>query len=223
MHSKTRESSPILVVCIWLVSIFTLTLGCLLAIPMAFAGELPVPPAPTFPRMENLPPIKGDTDPAALARRYEQARRGAQAARPQPTTPTLYVFVSLTMPKGSMSSILDQAALSSAVIKVRGLQDRSIKKTAETIKTLIGERNIAMEIDPDAFKRYGVKSVPAVVLASPAANAASCADAACVPPASFALVTGDVTLDHALDLIDRQHPPLSSAARAYIQRIRSPS
>jgi conjugal transfer pilus assembly protein TrbC len=223
VRSKTRESSPLLVVSVWLFSIILATLGALVVIPAAFAAELPTPPSPTFPRLENLPPMKGDADPASLARRYEQSRRGAQTARAQPSGPTLYVFVSLTMPPASMASILDQAARSAAVIKVRGLQDRSIKKTAETIRTLIGERNIAMEIDPDAFKRYGVKAVPAVVLASPVNSSSTCTDAACIPDNSFAIITGDVTIDHALDLINRQYPPLASAARTYIKRIRSPS
>jgi conjugal transfer pilus assembly protein TrbC len=188
-------------------------------LPRAFAEPLVRPPAPALPKLSVLPELRGTIDPAALARRYEEARKQGSAAR-APVNPALIVFVSLSMPESSLKSILDQSARAPAVVKLRGVADGSMRKTLERIKALIGDRDVAFEIDPDAFRRYGVASVPAVVLASPAALAARCSEASCLAPASFAIVRGDVTLDHALDLIERQDTAFAPIARGYYRRIR---
>ncbi len=71
----------------------------------------------------------------------------------------LFVFVSLSMPEATLKSLYQEAQDYGAVLVLRGLEDNSLKKTAETLQRL----SISVQIDPELFKRYEVQRVPTFV------------------------------------------------------------
>ena len=71
----------------------------------------------------------------------------------------LFVFVSLSMPDAALKALYQEAQDYGAVLVLRGLEDNSFKKTAETLQRL----SISVQIDPELFKRYEVQRVPTFV------------------------------------------------------------
>ncbi|MES2260625.1 MAG: type-F conjugative transfer system pilin assembly protein TrbC [Pseudomonadota bacterium] len=168
-------------------------------------------------RIERLPQplsITG-TDLAQVARGYEAAGIGAA---PVMNGTRLIVFISLAMPEGALRRLIADGARSGAVLVLRGLEGGSLVKTAARIRQLSGGRQGAIQIDPQAFSRFGIQQVPVVVLAREPGVARGCQDASCVSDASFVSVGGDVSLAYALEYVERSAPRFrADAARLRAQ------
>lgn len=171
----------------------------------------------------NVGAISGQNiDYGALAARYEDVKRktlseGSQDAQ---IGSGLYVFVSLGMPKPSLSKIVEQAEKAGAVVVLRGMVDRNMVKTANQIKELVGDHKVAFQIDPRLFKIFGIGAVPATVMVEPGASFQKCSDKHCNGNAVFAKVMGDVSLQYALqEIVNRAPESLGSMASAYLARI----
>lgn len=175
--------------------------------------------APTMPDLDALTAgVGGNIDVAGLASQMEQAGVGVNPI--QSTEPQLYVFVSLSMPKESLQRILDLAERSGAVVVIRGMKDRSLKKTFAAMREVIGQRQVGVGIHPQLFQRFAVNSVPATVLAKPEALAGDCQQTRCIDPKSYAKVTGDVSIDYALEAIERQVPALRNETRYFLAKLK---
>ncbi|MBE7524481.1 MAG: hypothetical protein HS109_19170 [Burkholderiales bacterium] len=68
------------------------------------------------------------------------------------------------MPRASLQLLTDQAARSGAVLVLRGLKANSMRETLAAVSSLIGERQVAWVIDPEAFARYRIERAPTFVL-----------------------------------------------------------
>lgn len=147
-------------------------------------GPLPAPlPAP---------------DPADIAKRYGAAQ--------QPDT-ALFVLVSLSMPPASLDRLAAQAGKAGATLVLRGVVDGSLTKTAEMTAAVIRQHPGAQfQIDPTLFRRFNVDQVPTFVMAAPTAQGQTCGKD-CGAQGTFVRVSGDVTLDYALDHLARQANP----------------
>ena len=76
-----------------------------------------------------------------------------------------------------------------------------------------------MVVNPNAFVKYRIRSVPAVVLTKP--NASDQLDAeGCALPDTYASVVGDVSLDYSLDTIARRDARFSEVAIRFANRVR---
>ena len=187
-------------------------------------------PSPPLPRVA-VPTHGAGIDLEALA-----ARGSAVAAEPgdqaTPTTATtLRIFVTLTMPAGSLERLVEQAERAGAVLMLRGLHRQSMRETLAAVNALIGTRRVHWLIDPEAFERYGIKVAPTFVL-TPANDASSisgttltasgvqCNTAICREAAPFVRVAGDVSLDYALEFMARRSPQVAEQARSYLRRLR---
>lgn len=186
------------------------------------AEQLGRQPIPTPPKIEIQKPVQ-PLNIEALARAFYDGKSGFQkpvASR----EPALLVFVTLSMPEASLARIVAQAARSDAVMVIRGLEGNSMRQTLARIQKLIGEHKVAWQIDPEAFRRFGVSQAPAVVLTAGGAGVisegAGCENG-CISQASFALVAGDVSLDYALEHIARHRPAFDATARGYLRKLRS--
>jgi type-F conjugative transfer system pilin assembly protein TrbC len=73
-----------------------------------------------------------------------------------PHSGTLSILVSLSMPKGSLQSLYQEAEAQGAILVLRGLKNNSFRETAQTIKEL----GIGIQINPSFFKEHQVKVVP---------------------------------------------------------------
>jgi len=186
--------------------------------------QLQVAPATASPRIDALPqPI---SPPAvlpsleALAKGYAIEGNGADMAQGLAAGPGLMVFVSLSMPQPSLQRLVDQAARAKASVFIRGLVDGSLRQTVSQVQGLIGSRQVAIQIDPQAFDRFSIEKVPSFVLVRDGTRPASCASGTCAPPKGFVRTSGDVSLDYALEFMQRGAPGFSKDAALFLRRIK---
>ncbi len=160
----------------------------------------------------NVPkPERAGIDIEALAKQYEQKA----AARKMDD---LMIFASFTMPAESLKRIVSQANRVGASVVLRGFKNNSLKDTALTIKEL-GEQSGNVLVNPNAFTKYKVKAVPTMVLAN-AATIDQVDNEGCALPDNFVAVSGDVSLDYALDEVVRRAPQFEAVASRYLRQIR---
>lgn len=160
-------------------------------------------------------PQKPNLDLNGLVQQYAAKSRPVPAGQGRTD---LMVFVSLTMPEGSLFRLVHQAERSGAVLVLKGLKNNSLKATADALRKYEQQAKATWRIDPPAFTKFGVKVVPTFVVAK--ANEALSADAGgCADPGAFAAVSGDVSLDFALEHIARVRPDLDTVAQSYLTKL----
>ncbi len=187
--------------------------------PFPGADRLGAQPVPAPPRV-NLPSTAAPTDIEALAR--AGARLGSTGEQTTATSP-LRIFITLEMPRASLQLLTDQAARSGAVLVLQGMKSNSMRETLAAVSSLIGERQVAWVIDPEAFARHRIERAPTFVLSldDRADTATSCGTDCRTPPA-FVSVSGDVSLDHALDTLARQRPEARPLVAPLLARLKGP-
>ena len=185
--------------------------------PFPDPGRIGSQPIPRPPRVDSKP---GGIDIEALAR-GKVVVPGSNAA---PVSAPLRIFVTLDMPRPSLKLLTDQAARSGAVLVLRGLKLQSMRETVSAVGELIGDTKATWVIDPEAFTRHAVRQAPTFVLAlsDAAADAPRTCGAGCVTPAGFISVSGDVSLDYALEAILRRKPEAAPRASPILKRLRAP-
>ena len=117
-------------------------------------------------RMQVTPNIAQTKDWAFDKQKQYQARiesgmQGNQAAK----RPRVLIFVSFSMSDKSLKNWMHDAQATKSSLAVRGPIDGSLQKTFTKIGELVKESRIGgVQIDPVAFKKYGIEKVPAVVV-----------------------------------------------------------
>lgn len=129
----------------------------------------------------------------------------------------LLVLVSLSIPEGALHKLAEQAERAGGTLVFRGLKEDSMTEMGEAIQKILAGRNVHVAIHPPAFQQFSVTQVPAFVLANQ--DAGRVLDNGCARPQSFIKVSGDVTLDYALDYIEHKHTGWAAAARSFHSRI----
>jgi conjugal transfer pilus assembly protein TrbC len=171
--------------------------------------------------LDAIPMPKGNIDVEGLARAYEQNRQAFERDKSVASDqPALFVFVTLGMPEQTLRLLVDQAARTRAIMVLRGLANASIRQTAARVQQLIGQKQVEWLIDPQAFDRFGVKQAPTFVLVKALAPVNDCTSGSCIAPNAFASISGDVSIDYALESIERCAPRFSPEAQLFLQRIR---
>ena len=132
----------------------------------------------------------------------------------------ILVFVSLSKPEATLQRLVDQAARAKASVVIRGLVNGSIRDTASQVQGLIGQRQVAVQIDPQAFDRYAIDRVPCFVLVRDGTRPAACATGLCVPSDGFVRATGDVSLGYALEHMQRAAPRFAKDANGFLKRLK---
>lgn len=202
--------------------------------PFPTPAQIAAQPARPLPQIPTIPATEATIDIAAMA------RQGGQLAAPSASATasgTLRIFITLDMPRGSLQRLVDQAARSGAVLVLRGLKAQSLRETLAAVSDLIDKRQVAWVIDPDAYTRFGVTSAPTFVLTladetvasgprmtgakDNEANPPRCGSS-CLAPTAFVRVTGDVSLDYALEAIAKRSPAAEPRATALLQRMNKP-
>jgi conjugal transfer pilus assembly protein TrbC len=185
----------------------------------AFADPQPGPAAPNLdalPRPLTARPI----DLEAIARGYVSQTQAMDAKAGFLQGPGLIVFVSLSMPRPTLDRLLDQAARAGATVVLRGFVRGSLRATVAEVQALIGQRQISLQVDPPAFDRFAVTRVPSFVLVRDGARPVSCASGTCAPPEAFLKTDGDVSLDYALEHMQRVAPAFHADAALFLARLR---
>lgn len=184
--------------------------------------ELQAAPVPARPNLDALPaPAAGASiDLEALARGYASQVEAMSQTQGLASGPGLLIFISLSMPQPTLQRLIDQAARAQASIVLRGFADGSLRTTVAQVQRLIGDRQVAVHIDPQAFDRYAVTRVPSFVLVRDGARPVACASGSCAPSEGFLRTSGDVSLDYALEYMQRSAPGFGPAADIFLKRIR---
>ena len=171
--------------------------------------------------LDAIPMPKANIDVEGLARAYEQNRQAFEKNKDYASDqPALFVFVTLGMPEQTLRLLIDQAARTRAILVLRGLANASIRHTAARVQQLIGQKQVEWLIDPQAFDRFGVKQAPTFVLVKALAPVNDCASGSCIAPNAFASIAGDVSIDYALESIERRAPRFSPETQLFLKRIR---
>lgn len=156
-------------------------------------------------------PAASGIDIAALAQRYAQK---AQASRRD----EVMLFASFTMPPAALQRLVAAAGKIGAPVIFRGFKNNSLKDTSAAVQAL-GQRDGALLINPNAFTKYQVKSVPMLVLVK--ADGLDQVDAeGCALPDVFVSVAGDVSIDFALDAIAQRSPEFAPIATRILRQYR---
>ena len=170
------------------------------------------PQIPVMPNLDALPQpatngkSTSPVDVEAIARHFGRMGNPNQRALPQDGTPRLLAFVSFSMPMAALQRMAADAERSHTTLVLRGMIDGDMQKTMQAVKDVIGQHKVAWFIDPDAFTRFAVTSVPSYVLLKRGAVARDCGGNQCFADGDFAKVSGDVSIDYALDHIASQLP-----------------
>ncbi len=159
-------------------------------------------------------------DIGTLARQGSQIGGGTQPGALPPREPALRIFVTLDMPQGSLRRLVDQAERSGAVLVLRGLKNQSMRQTVAAVSDLLGQRKAGWVIDPEAFVRHGVEAAPTFLLIM-GEDAPTCSATTCTVPRPFISVSGDVSLDYALEHMARRHTGAAAVTGPYLSRLRS--
>ncbi len=174
---------------------------------MPTEAELARVPIPGAPRIDNLPqPVtRMPIDLEAISKGFD-VENGSQAAAMTPgkAGPRVLIFVSFAMPEATLQRLVDQAARAGATLVLRGLINGSIRDTVTRMQALIGSRRVAVQIDPEAFDRYGIEMTPTFVLVMQGAGNEPCTSRACSSSRQSVKVAGDVTLDYAMQYLSRR-------------------
>ncbi|HNO76195.1 MAG TPA: type-F conjugative transfer system pilin assembly protein TrbC [Nitrosomonas mobilis] len=170
---------------------------------------------PQMPDMDALPqPAFPADDITTIAEKFRDI---GKASAEKMHSLDLLILVSLSMPEAALRKLADQAEKAGATLLFRGLKDDSMMKMGEAVKAILDGRNVHVAIHPPAFQQFGVTRVPAFVLASQ--EAGKVMDNGCSKPQTFVKVSGDVSLDYALEYIERTSPDWSMVARSFHSRI----
>lgn len=185
-------------------------------------AELSAAPGPVQPNIDALPQPKTQApiDLEALAKGYSAQSDAMAQAQGLATGPGLFVFISLSMPQATLQRLVDQAARAQASVFIRGLAGGSLRTTVAQVQGLIGQRQVAVQIDPQAFDRFTIERVPSFVLVRDGTRPVSCASGTCAPPEGFLRTTGDVSLDYALEYMQRRSPLFAKDTSGFLRRIK---
>jgi conjugal transfer pilus assembly protein TrbC len=172
--------------------------------------------APSMPKVDALPkPVAPAPDLASIAEKYRQIQAPAIA---DSNRADLMIFASLSMPKEALVRTAEQAERAGATLVFRGLKGDSMTKMGEEIKAIVGSRSVSVVVHPPAFQQFGVSRVPTFVLARGDAGNQTLENG-CSKPETFVKVSGDVSLDYALDYIERKSQAWAAVAKEYRSRI----
>ncbi len=192
-------------------------------LPQPTERDIAATPARSMPRVDALPTpaVPADVDLGSITRGYAPAIEQALASGAALSQkPSLLIFVSFSMPEATLARLVDQAVRSSATLVLRGLTESSLKRTVARVQQLIGTRKVAFQIDPQSFERFSVVQTPTFVLIRAGAQPVSCGEAQCLSNESFVSVSGDVSLDYALEHIQRQAPRFTGEAGHFLRGLR---
>lgn len=122
-----------------------------------------------------------------LMKKYGQVTQSPQNLDKERNT--IFVFVSFSMPKQSLTAWLGQAHQIGAPVIIRGLVNHSFNETLAKLKEVININNNGVSVNPPLFEKYHVEQVPAVVMVAPSGQ--------------YDVVYGNTSLSYALSLFKK--------------------
>ncbi len=123
-------------------------------------------------------------------------------ARQEESQAPLLVFISFSMPEQSLKLWAEQASKIKAPLVLRGFVENSIQATTQKAFECFGSGGMPeLLVDPEAFERFAIQTVPAVVAVSQLTGSSHNDHTATVTEPPFEVVYGDTSLEDALTLM----------------------
>ena len=148
-----------------------------------------------------------------LGRDVNQARDGIESVSSDDSddltsNTSLRIYVSSSMSVSLLKSYATSAKKYNAILVFQGLPSGSWRKLSDLVSELSGNDNnaIAMQIDDESFKQFGITNVPSFVLAKEEDVFSE------NPKVTFDKVTGSIGIKKALELF-KDHGELSDIAQ----------
>ena len=136
----------------------------------------------------------------------------AQANAPQAKYHSdLLIFISLSMPEEAIKGYAKQAKDYGATLMIRGFVDDKLSATRVAASRLdaIGA---AWQVNPQAFTKFKVNKVPAIVLAT--SESSSLTEEGCAPTGTYSQLYGDVQVGFALNkFYEKSQAKISALAK----------
>lgn len=129
----------------------------------------------------------------------------------------LMIFVSSSIPKSSLKDLMIQAKKFGGVLVFRGMIG-SLKNTAQFLGD-ISKENVQAIIDPRLFDLFNIQVVPTIVLLKEATQ--DCSTGNCQITPIHDRISGNITLDYALETISNGKSETSSIANKFLIKIRA--
>lgn len=169
-----------------------------------------------IPHIERVqvPDPTPKTDIAELAKQFQDAGNQQFSSKPKYD---LLIMASLSMPKEALTRLAEQAQRAHATFIFRGLSGNSMTKMSQDVRNAMGGAPASVVINPPAFKQFSVTRVPAIVIATH--QAGNVLESGCAKAQTYVKVSGDVSLDYALDYIERKSPQWKNVAHEFRSRI----
>ena len=132
------------------------------------------------------------------------------------TEPQLLIFVSLSMPEQSLKLWAQQAEKIKGKLLLKGFVDDSLQATIDETLRIFKEPKADFLVHPEAFEKFNIDKVPAVVIANPD----NCLEDDCPVPA-FDVVYGDTSLEDALNKIASSGEHTQAIAKELLKAYRN--
>jgi len=185
----------------------------------AAAGQ-PMRPEQAQPAQAGMPRIPESAhqprpamDPAQIAQQFGVP---SQAGLQEDRDFRLVVFASLSMPEESLKRLGHDVRKVGGVIVLRGmkhgLQAGRWMESVQALKPL-AETGAEIQINPKLFMRFGVRSVPTVVLAPQGVSEGDCEAKQQCSNGPVAVAVGDVSVGHVLDEFADRRDSIGRLAR----------
>lgn len=129
--------------------------------------------------------------------------------------PQLYVFVSFSMPDESLTAYMKDAHQVGGALVLQGLYHNSFSATTQKVIQLLPKKQGGLLLDPNLFRRFKIKKVPAILMT----------DKACLDEATcdrYAVIYGNITLSYALQEIASRDQNYADAANALLAKLKDP-
>jgi len=182
---------------------------------------LPTQALPNFPDPSSEMLQRARTDINKLLNQVQEQPQSAPTN--QKTGPQLYVFVSTSMPDITLKRLLVQASRINGSLILRGLVEGDMGKTKAKIMQLLEadamgntQINGGLSIDPTLFERFDIAQVPSFVVTNTPAE--RCSKSGC-PSTDYARLSGDITIEYALETIAREAPMMKESAQTILKRL----
>ena len=163
---------------------------------------------------------KDSSELGAQLKRYAAASKKRQVDDGKRKTGGLYMFISLSLHKNTLRSLLESAKRYGGTLVLRGLKDNSWKETLALMLPIMKEYGEGIILDPILFKRFKVKKVPTILVTEEERDFLSQDPKALEGEAAsnvFDKVAGNLSVKYALEMFSRKGD-LKAAAQGILGR-----
>ncbi len=142
-------------------------------------------------------------------------------ARQEQNQAPLLIFISFSMPEQSLKLWAEQASKIKAPLVLRGFVENSIQATTQKAFECFGSEGMPeLLVDPEAFERFAIETVPAVVAVLDK-DASTNDEGEPLTEPVFEVVYGDTSLEDALTLmLSRGSTAIQKVVKPFLEMVR---